>query len=160
MKENILDILIYLFENYMFDTDEPEPDQETLVLELSQAGFDHEMIDLAFDWLENLALLCENNPTDRFDAGQASIRHYSTEEQAQINVEAQGLLLKLEQCGVLNKISREMVIDQLMALGTEDIKLEHVKWVILMVLSNVTDGDGVNQLTESLVLDGLQSCAH
>jgi S-adenosylmethionine:tRNA ribosyltransferase-isomerase len=45
MKENVLDVLIYLFENYMFDNDEFEPDQETLVFELGQAGFDQAMID-------------------------------------------------------------------------------------------------------------------
>ena len=60
MKENILDVLIYLFENYMFESGEFEPDQDTLVTELSQAGFDHSMIDRAFEWLENLADLTED----------------------------------------------------------------------------------------------------
>ena len=32
MKESVLDVLIYLFENYMFDDDGYEPDQETLAL--------------------------------------------------------------------------------------------------------------------------------
>jgi uncharacterized protein Smg (DUF494 family) len=53
-----------------------------------------------------------------------------------------------------------MVITQLMALGADTIELEHVKWVILMVLSNYTDGDGVSELTETVVLDGLHSCIH
>ena len=160
MKENVLDVLIYLFENYMFDVDEFEPDQETLVLELSQAGFDHAMIDQAFYWLENLAILCDSQPPGPQEHNQDAIRHYTSEEQSQINAEAQGLLLKLQQCGVLNHTSREMVINQLMALGVESIELEHVKWVILMVLSNFTDGEGVNELTESLILDGLHSCIH
>ncbi len=67
MKESLLDVLIYLFENYMFDDDGYEPDQETLALELSQAGFEHAMIDQAFDWLENLARLCEQEPGREFD---------------------------------------------------------------------------------------------
>ena len=81
-------------------------------------------------------------------------------ETRQFWIETRGLLLKLEQCGVLDNISREMVITQLMALGAETIELEHVKWVILMVLSNYTDGEGVSELTEMLVLDGLHSCIH
>jgi len=160
MKENILDILIYLFENYMFDSGEFEPDQETLITELSQAGFDHLMIDQAFDWLENLATLAEDNRSEGNNHSYGGIRYYSKDELELISVEARGLILKLEQCGVLDHTSREIVISQIAALGAQSIDLEHVKWVILMVLSNYSDGDGVTELTESLVLDGLQSCAH
>ena len=41
MKESVLDILIYLFENY-FDADDdsaPEPNREALKNELERAGF-------------------------------------------------------------------------------------------------------------------------
>ena len=117
MKESVLDVLIYLFENYMFDDDGYEPDQETLMVELSQAGFEHGMIDQAFEWLENLAVLCELHPEDMPDSVHGAIRHYTEEECEHLDVEARGLLLSLEQCGVLNAVSREMVIDQLMALG-------------------------------------------
>ncbi len=160
MKENVLDVLIYLFENYMFDEEEYEPDQATLALELSQAGFEHSMIDRAFDWLENLAQLCEQNATDPAAADQGALRHYTPDESERLGAEAQGLLLHLEQCGVLDSLSREMVIDQLMALGVDSIDVDHLKWVILMVLSNYCEGEGISDLTESLVLDGLHTCVH
>ncbi|MGI9311770.1 MAG: DUF494 family protein [bacterium] len=160
MKENVLDVLIYLFENYMFDDGEYEPDQETLTLELSQAGFEHSMIDRAFDWLENLARLCERNAGAALKIEQSALRHYSAQECERLSTEAQGLLLSLEQCGVLDPVSREMVINQLMALGLDGIDLDHLKWVILMVLSNYSGGDGISDLTESLVLDGLHTCIH
>ena len=160
MKESVLDVLIYLFENYMFDDDGYEPDQETLMLELSQAGFEHGMIDQAFDWLENLAALCEQHPEELPESAGGTIRHYTVEECEHLNLEARGLLLSLEQCGVLNAVSREMVIDQLMALGVEQVEIDHIKWVILMVLSNYTGGDGMSELTESLILDGIHACIH
>ncbi len=160
MKESLLDVLIYLFENYMFDDDGYEPDQETLALELSQAGFEHAMIDQAFDWLENLARLCEQNPGENSICPAGAVRHYTPDECEHLNLEARGLLLSLEQCGVLNGITREMVIDQLMALGVEQVELDHIKWVILMVLSNYTGGEGISELTETLVLDGLHACIH
>jgi len=156
----VLDVLIYLFENYMFDDDGYEPDQETLMLELSQAGFEHGMIDQAFEWLENLATLCEQHPEELPPDMGGSIRHYTAEECDLLNLEARGLLLSLEQCGVLNSISREMVIDQLSALGVEPVEIDHIKWVILMVLSNYTGGEGMTELTESLVLDGIHTCIH
>ncbi len=158
MKENVLDVLIYLFENYMFDEDEFEPDQETLAHAKSMAGFERSMIERAFDWLENLSYLCETEPSAM--SGPGSIRCYTEEEMEYLNVETRGLLLNLETCGVLDCVSREMVINQLLELGVEEIELDHLKWVILMVLSNYTDGDGVTELTESLVLDGLHACIH
>ncbi len=39
MKDNVLDLLIYLFENYMSADDEPRPDRNTLKIELDKAGF-------------------------------------------------------------------------------------------------------------------------
>ncbi len=40
------------------------------------------------------------------------------------------------------------------------MELDHIKWVILMVLSNYTGGEGISELTETLVLDGLHACIH
>ncbi len=160
MKENVLDVLIYLFENYMFDDDEFEPDQETLAQELSMAGFDHLMIDRAFDWLENLAKLCDDQESEQPSQVLGAIRHYTENEMLHLGVEARGLLLSLENCRVLDSVSREMVIAQLMDLGVDGIELDHLKWVILMVLSNYTDGEGVTELTESLILDGIHTCVH
>lgn len=159
MKENLLDVLIYLFENYMLEELDYEPDQEALAQELSQVGFDHVAIDRAFDWLENLAIMCEEQPRAAEGAGGA-MRHYSPAERVRIGVEARGLLLSLEQCGVLGARSREMVIDRVMALEIEEIDLDNLKWVILMVLSNCAGEEGVAEWTEDLVMDGLGACVH
>jgi uncharacterized protein Smg (DUF494 family) len=57
MKEGVLDILIYLFENYFdADTDDGfEPDRDTLKLELEKAGFPGAEVERALCWLEDLA---------------------------------------------------------------------------------------------------------
>ncbi len=39
MKENVLDVLMYLFETYVEAEDDPEPDQNELCVELARAGF-------------------------------------------------------------------------------------------------------------------------
>ena len=39
MKESMFDVLMYLFENYMEEGSEFTPDQESLVFELTEAGF-------------------------------------------------------------------------------------------------------------------------
>lgn len=159
MQENVLDVLIYLFENDMFD-DGYQPDQQTLMLELSQAGFERRMIDRAFGWLESLATLGEQHPAEAPVSIRGAIRHYTAAECEHLNIAARGLILSLEHCGVLSPVSREMVIDQLLALGVEQVELDHIKWVILMVLSNFTEAESISELTESLVLDGLPDCIH
>ena len=57
MKEGVLDILIYLFENYFdAETDDGfEPDRETLKLELEKAGFPGSEVARAVCWLDELA---------------------------------------------------------------------------------------------------------
>ena len=54
MKENVLDVLMYLFETYVDTDEDPEPDQNELRDELAGAGFGDAEIDRALDWLEGL----------------------------------------------------------------------------------------------------------
>jgi Smg protein len=162
MKENVLDILIYLFENYMLEYQDQEPDEESIMVELIQAGFNHMTIDHAFDWLENLAIMCDEHEAGNGELiGEYAMRHYHPDEIDKLNLDARGLLLSLEQCGVLNPGSREMVIDRLMALEVDDIDIHHVKWVILMVLTNCTDAHpAMADWTEALIRDDVQIRAH
>ena len=160
MKENILDVLLYLFENCLFENDDDHiPDHQSLVVELSQAGFDQTSIEQAFDWLENLTVLDENISEETL-ISQDTVRHYTSDELDKLSPKTRGLLMKLEQYGVLDTHSREMVISQLMALGTDTIELDHTKWVILMVLSNYSAGGGLNQFTESLIMNEAQIRIH
>ncbi|MCB1778445.1 MAG: DUF494 family protein, partial [Candidatus Competibacteraceae bacterium] len=39
MKENVLDVLMYLFQNYMGDDEDTDPDRESIQTELLAAGF-------------------------------------------------------------------------------------------------------------------------
>ncbi|MEM6936394.1 MAG: DUF494 family protein, partial [Pseudomonadota bacterium] len=55
MKENVLDVLMYLFENYMYDEPDDDPDRASLESSLSEAGFSDREINKAFDWLDGLA---------------------------------------------------------------------------------------------------------
>ncbi len=54
MKENVLDVLMYLFETYVDTEEDPEPDQNELRIELSRAGFGDTEIERALDWLDGL----------------------------------------------------------------------------------------------------------
>ena len=55
MKETILDVLLYLFENYFYEDPDAVRDRESLQAGLLQAGFSPTEISKAFDWLDELA---------------------------------------------------------------------------------------------------------
>jgi Smg protein len=160
MKENMLDVLLYLFENYMIEGQEFQPDHETLSVELSQAGFGDGEINKAFDWLEDLSELCDPPSTTVDGGASTSTRHFSPEEQLRFDVQAQGLLLKLEQSGILDPAARELVIDRIMALETAEIDTEHLKWVIMMVLCNRPGHEDVVAWAEELIIDGIEQHIH
>ena len=132
MKETLLDVLMYLFENYHDGEFSDSDNQETLRVELAAAGFPEEEVNHAFSWLDGLARQ-RNAPTlsGRTDA----LRIYAPQEQERLSAECRGFLLYLEQLGILNSESRELVIERLLALE-EEVDLERVKWVCLLVLIN------------------------
>lgn len=134
MKENVLDVLMYLFENYMDDETEMHPDRESLQIELQEAGFRKNEINHAFAWLEGLAA---DGARDAVAAPAArSVRVYSVEELGRLDMESRGFMMHLEQVGLLTATQRELVLDRLMALGSDEIDIDQLKWVVLMVMFN------------------------
>jgi len=156
MKENVIDVLMYLFENYMDEGPDSRPDQDVLMAELSQAGFPHGEISKAFSWLEELASLRSKNESSSALSMSTSTRIYSVQEQKKIGLEARGFILFLEQSGVLDPVTRELVVDRVMALEAEEIDLEQMKWVILMVLFNQPGQEQAYAWLEDLVFNEIQ----
>ncbi len=159
MNENLLDVLMYLFENYFEDEVVLGPDQETVKHELSQAGFPEAVINRAFNWLEGLAAPEQHEFSDTM-VGTPSMRLFASEEQERLSRECRGFLLFLEQAGVLDPMNRELVIDRLMALGDDDIDLDQAKWVVQMVLFNQPGKEAAFSLMEDLVFDHGESRLH
>ena len=153
MKENVLDVLMYLFENYMDEEEDLGADRETLKLELQEAGFAHGEVDKAIAWLEDLAKLRESESEVTSTTNLKASRVYSELEAKKIDVECRGFLMFLENIGVLNRHTREMGIDRVMALGADDIDIEQLKWVVLMVLFNQPGQEGAFAWIEDLVFE-------
>ncbi|MBH32548.1 MAG: hypothetical protein CMD90_02740 [Gammaproteobacteria bacterium] len=141
MKESILDVLMYMFQSYVEDNEEVELDRESLHKNLSNAGFTDKNINRAFDWLEGLPGVDEkfllNKPTKN------SFRLYSDNELQKIGDEGLSFLSFLERLGVVDSEIREHAIDRIMALDTNNVDLNQIKWVVLMILFN-TPGNEIN----------------
>ncbi len=157
MKENTLDVLFYLFDNYP-EIDESTPDnRESLSRSLRGAGFLPHEINRAITWLESLG---DDGPALHQPSGFDTIRIFSDDEQRWLNTESRNYLLFLENVGVLNMEAREQVIDRVLELEDDDLDLDRLKWVILMVLLNRQDGDQSFFWTDGLSLDGTQPIYH
>ena len=158
MKESVLDVLIYLFDHYIEREFEIIPDQKDLKSQLNQAGFADIQIDKAIDWLEGLAV-----KKDELDADiicSKSTRVFSDIESEKLDVECKGFLIFLEQSGVLDYEDRELVIDRVMALETEAIELQQLKWVVLMVLFNRPGKEAAFAWMEDIIMDEVSTVVH
>lgn len=152
MKENILEVLLYLFENLMVDDPDSDQDRDSLQHSLLEAGFSPQEIHKAFAWLDELAELRPSCTPAEIDAG-GPVRVLAPQEQDKLDPEAQGFLLFLEQQGVLSAAQRELVLDRVIALDVGEVDVEELKWVILMVLFNQPDQEAAYSWLENLMFD-------
>ncbi|TCK16796.1 Smg protein [Thiogranum longum] len=153
MKENMFDVLMYLFEHYYMDEEtDLSPDRESLHTELVEAGFPSMEINQAFEWLEGLAVQEHEIQSPQTEN---AIRLFSDRECERLDTESRGFLLFLEQMGILPPESRERVIDRAMALDTDDFDIGQLKWVILMVLFNQPGAEAAYAWMEDLVFDSV-----
>ncbi len=160
IKENVFDVLMYLFENYMDEGAEFSPDQETLTSELTQAGFRRGEIHKAFTWLDGLSALRKDNLGLAPRSKTLALRHYTPQEHEKLNEECRGYLLFMEQNDVLDAAARELVIDRLMALESDDISIDQLKWVMLLVLFNQPGQEHAYHVLENMVFDEMQGHLH
>ena len=133
MNENLLDVLLYLFENFSLTEAEHAANVRD---DLGDAGFFPDEIDDAFAWIR--ATQPEGQALALSPSADA-IRVYAEHETRVLDAECRGYIARLEQCGVLSATAREIVIDRLMALAedeSEGAENEQLKWVVMMVLSS------------------------
>jgi len=160
MKENVLDVLMYLFENYMDeDEDSTKQDRAALTVELQQAGFQPMEIEKAIAWLEGLTSL-QDNDLSNSKQKKSSFRVFSEQEKQKLNKECMGFILFMDNIGAFDQNIREIIIDRVMALEAPEIDLEQLKWVILLVLFNQPGHEAAFEWIEDVVFDEVSSSIH
>jgi len=150
----MLEILLYLFENYLDTEQEFVSNPDTVRIELIEAGFQSPEVTKAFEWLEPLAeesTLVSSAPTTRIFAAQ---------EMQRLDVDTRGMIMHLEQTGILSPGSRELVIDRLLALDEPVLTVENLKWVVLMVLFSKPEEEAAFAQMENLIYDAWADTLH
>ena len=158
MKENVLDVLMYLFETYIDTEEEPEPDQNELRDELTRAGFGDSEIDRALDWLDGLA--DNHNIVNYHPQTGNGTRIYNGFELERLDSACRGFITYLEQIGILSPPQREILVDRLLALDSPDIDVEQIKWVVLMVLFSQPGQEQAYARMEDLVFEEESAAIH
>ena len=124
----MIDVLVFLFENYFDISTHPAPN--TLVRKLSAAGFDPEEISLALDWLHDLKTA---RPAEFF-ADRRAIRIYSEEEQAKLAPGCLDFIAFLESVGFITPRPPAVILDRAIGIEDDQVELEKLKIIVLMVL--------------------------
>ena len=158
MKENVIEVLMFLFENYFYEEPETTPDRDSMEENLHQAGFTSGEIAKAFHWLDGLAEQ-RSLPELKVQADRP-VRVYVEEEIARLDLECRDFLMYLENTGILDAARREMVLDRLMALEAEEITQDDMKWVVLMVLFNQPGQEANYAWMEDLMFDTAEDYRH
>ena len=127
----MIEVLVYLFENY-YQSDS-YPDQDTLSRKLHAAGFENDDISEALDWLNGLSKWKESSLPGALDCS-GSHRVYARDEMEKLSAEARGFLAFLESARILTPLVRELIIERAMAIEEESVGLDKFKIIVLIVL--------------------------
>jgi Smg protein len=148
MTGSVLDILIYVFDQYMLAEAPDVPERETLAADLERAGFGRQNVERALDWLADLA---GERSRPNIDSHQRALRVFSSDELERISTSCRGYLLQLESEGILSPLQREIVIDRL--VDSDEVDIDRLKWLVLMVLSSQPGQEQACARMEDLVFD-------
>ena len=157
MKQTVVDVLMYLFENIIGE-DLPFDAENILVFDrLEEMGFPQHEILRAFDWLQDLADI-EQKPLST-EEQLTSVRVYSELEMMLLDPECVGFLMYLEETGLLTATTRELILDRVIALDVE-LDVEQLKWIVMIVLYSHPDEENAFAWMESMVFDPIVSYMH
>ncbi len=127
------DILVYVFENCQQTEIAHESDR--VAKKLSAAGFEDADISEALHWLAGV-LRAPQAAVAEFPDARRSFRAFAPRELAKLDAQCRGFLLTLEHSGLLNPMTRELVLERSLAAAGDSLTLEQLKLIVLMVLWN------------------------
>jgi Smg protein len=127
------DILAYLFENCQ--QAEVADDRDRVARKLSAAGFGDSDISEALHWLAGVLRAPQPGGAPLPDR-RSSFRAFAPRETAKLDAECRGFVITLEQSGILNAATRELVLERSLAASGHSLSLDQLKLIVLMVLWN------------------------
>lgn len=158
MEETVLDVLMFLFDNYLNAEVELIGDEEEIADELEQAGFQEIHVTKALDWLGDLSELYKGGY-------ELALRYNSTriltkQEKAKLDIKSQGYLLELQEQGVLDPPTLEIILESAMTIDVQILTLDRFKRIIALVLLNNPNAEAIVASGEDLVYQDVGGYPH
>lgn len=130
----MLEVLIFIYQNYWDKHDEvesKETDEAIMAYELSQAGFNHQDILHAVDWVKDLRRSVQQ---PQYQQDPAALRIFCELERNKINDESLNFLCLLQQSELITAYERDLIVDRAMVLPQKTLRMEDIRWITMMVL--------------------------
>jgi Smg protein len=159
MKEAVIDVLVFLFDNYLSIETDDLNDEFALAGELEDAGFSTGEINKAFDWLSKLDDLYKSQD-GIVQQGSNSVRVLTQEERQKLDVECEGFLFHLQQIGSLDTMTREIIIESAVTLGIDRLSLAAFKRIIGLVMLNSPTQEELPMWAEDLIFENEELVLH
>jgi Smg protein len=150
MNENIVELLLYLFENYIYENDD-DFDKIAVTQGLSSAGFDTLTINHAFTWLEELKL--DVVSFQNMQIKPDSFRIFTEAEQLKLDTESIDFICYLNNTNILDNTQREILINAVMKLETCHFDVDDLHWLSLMVLFSQPEQEQAFAHLEALLFE-------
>lgn len=129
----MFEVLVFMFENYF--ANHALPGNDVMEQELSAAGFEQNDILGAFDWYAEMqSRLNKNNVA--YSHVYSGFRVFSELELKKLSIESISFILFLHQANVINNVERDLIVDRAMALKQQAVKVEEMRWIVMIALWN------------------------
>lgn len=152
-----LDLLHYIFEQFVFIEPELWSNQTLLRAHLVNEGCPEPEIERVFDWLDEF-----NNTAKTFSATPSNhaLRIFSPDERAKLSQHAQGLIWMLEEKGIIDANVREQIIHQAMSLDQDELSREDIGRIALIALYLRPDGEASFTWLGTHLFDTITTSSH
>ena len=132
----MIDILVYLFENYFYDDPELARDRATLQVSLIQAGFSPAEVSKAFDWLDVLSAQRSGFEPVHDGSQPGPVRLYAEQEMERLDIDCRGFLMFLTDNGIL---APGFIQSKMTDVLPEDVKAKMLEAIPMKSLGQPSD---------------------
>lgn len=158
MSETVLEVLMFLFDNYLSAEVELVGDEDEIADELEQAGFHEGDVNKALNWLGALSDLYREG-YELVDHDRA-VRVLTPQEKTKLDTKCQGYLMNLQAQGVLDPATREIILESALAIDVQTLSLGQFKRIIALVLLNNPNAEAIVASGEDLFYQEVGGVPH
>ncbi|GAA4823957.1 protein Smg [Marinicella pacifica] len=158
MKQHMMDVLVYVFENYMTEQyNLKESGHRQLIINgLQKIGFSPGLIEDALTWLQQVS----QSPGTLLKQDAASCRHFSETERRMVGDEGIDFIQYLMAQGILDHHSLELLIDGLLYLKADNIEVDDLQWLALIILYSQPDQEQAFVDLERMLFEAAETREH